>query len=646
MLRNDRLARIVDYFLCHDLRATGADLQKRFGISERTLRSDMGKINADLTPLEAEIRTERGKGYHLIADEAALAELRRQITSAVESKNLDTSEKRVNNLTLTLLYADDYISQDELAQSVYISSNTLAGYIRQIRQLLESHQLELTTKSNYGYLIQGSELNRRSCIFNLLVADEPYDLNPMTFSETERLFVGASVLESTTEAIKRFSFQRGIRFTDYNLHSLLVSVAIAVSRMKLGSYVETTDAPAQKRPNGVDALFTILEEEFPGLTIPPSEQEHIIEQLLKRSSSFFSIDDDEEYARALTTKILDYAKEGYNLDLRDDTETFDGLTRHLQSVISAKRNGVTFENPLLNTIRTNYVLAWEIANTAVKTSLGDEPFLFEDDDIAYIALYIAMGIERKQAKSNVGAKRAIVVFDNGNVEGSFIAAQLETNFSGKLIITGISPANEVSRRDPSTYDFAISTIDLPTLTCPLIKISFPLSKGDLAAIDHFLDAGELSRIDRISGYFDDSLFMRLDVEDKDEAIHVLCAKAQEQGITKEGFEESVFEREERISTAMSETVALPHPLKILCTESKVAVGILEHPVSWRSVQGNESAETRIRLVFLLCLSDDQPEVTTLFDIFVKLISDSELLDRLLETNSAREFLDVLRERLA
>ena len=111
--------------------------------------------------------------------------------------------------------------------------------------------------------------------------------------------------------------------------------------------------------------------------------------------------------------------------------------------------------------------------------------------------------------------------------------------------------------------------------------------------------------------------------------------------TTDGFEESVLEREARVSTAMH-GVALPHPLKFYSTQSKIAVGILKEPVQW-----SEKDKAPVQIVLLMGLADDaKKDIEKLYDTFVAIMHDGALQKLLLHAHSLSQFLHILKQNIS
>ena len=146
-------------------------------------------------------------------------------------------------------------------------------------------------------------------------------------------------------------------------------------------------------------------------------------------------------------------------------------------------------------------------------------------------------------------------------------------------------------------------------------------------------------IDKITQFFDEKLFINTAADSKEEIIHTLCGLLHQENCINDDFEASVLEREQRISTAMDGVVAIPHPLKICSRKSKIAVGVLQRPISW-------SEKDSAQIILLLGLADDaKKDIEKLYDTFVAMTHNAPLQELLFHARSLSEFLNILKQNL-
>ena len=90
---------------------------------------------------------------------------------------------------------------------------------------------------------------------------------------------------------------------------------------------------------------------------------------------------------------------------------------------------------------------------------------------------------------------------------------------------------------------------------------------------------------------------------------------------------------------MDGVVAIPHPLKICSLKSKIAVGVLQHPILW-------SDKDSAQIILLLGLADDaKKDIEKLYDTFVAMTHNAPLQELLFHARSLSEFLNILKQNL-
>lgn len=96
----------------HSTYAPAARLAKTHGITDRTVRSDIARINSVLEDHGAYIDIKRGQGYHLVVQDAQLYEdfIASTRERSAGEPDLSSADDRIRFLLNALLMADDYQS--------------------------------------------------------------------------------------------------------------------------------------------------------------------------------------------------------------------------------------------------------------------------------------------------------------------------------------------------------------------------------------------------------------------------------------------------------------------------------------------------------------------------------------------------------
>lgn len=637
MFQNSRLNEILEYFLTHKEYISSSKLVKHFDISERTLRNDIRLINEELLKYGAQILTKRKEGYYLQTDSPSTFEL---LEKNIRTKkvSLDSVDRRINFLIIKMLYSNDYLSQDALSDEVFVSTNTIINYLKTIRLILSRYKLTLQTKANLGYLIIGDELNKRKCIIELLTSTSQH--SALYFSDEQKALLNHVNLDMVKEIVMDFNQKSNLHFSDYNLKNLILHIALSISRIQTGKMLETYNIPEDKTINSLlDPLITHIEHNFNVQFVAP-EKNYIYSHYISNTKELLNQKHNEDYIHKLVDDILYYTYNSYHIDLRSDMILFKDLGQHLQSILNAKYYHLNQKNPLLNTIKTNYILAYEVTETAVSQAFETEPLSLCEDEIGYIALHVGAAIERYFDSCYMHHKKVIIVYENGYAEGSFLAAKISTLFKDTLEIAGRYPSYELGTVDFSDIDLIISTVSLRQFDrIPVVVVEIPLLRKDVENLAKAITREHVHPIDKINDLFSPSLFVHTSAKSRDEIIHILCSLLQENGCVTEDFESSVLERESRVSTAMDGVVALPHPMTFCSNKSQIAVGILNTPVKWSEKDNAQS-------ILMLALADDRKkDLKNLYDTFVAITYNSQLQNLLLRCQSMDEFLQILKDNI-
>lgn len=637
MFSYSRLNDLLTYFITHQEVVETNKLAKEFNISTRTLRNDIQYMNQTLQPYQLQIIRKRNAGYRLEGEQQQITKILADLATSDEDQ-LDSADRRINHLITKMLYTNQYLSMDDLADEVFVSTNTITNYLKTIRIILQQYQLTLQTRSNWGYRIEGEELNKRQCIIDLITSN--YNHYAFQFSNEQKTLLDHVNLEAIKEIVLTFNREHHVSFSDYNLKNLILHIALSISRLHVSSPITQYEIPyMDSLEELLRPMINLIEEDFQ-LQFTAEEKKYIYSHYISNTAELLNPERDISYIHTLVDHILTFIYESYHFDLRHDLILEKDLSHHLQSILNAKCYSLNKKNPILNTIKKNYILSYEITETAIRQVFLEEPFTLTEDEIGYISLHIGAAIERYFDERQLHRKKAMIVYDSGYAVGNFIKSKLYTLFKDKLEILKIIPANEVPACDFRYIDFIISTVLLPEVNrLPVVVVELPMLRNDIEMITRYITMENIHPIDKITHFFDPELFIHTHADSKEDIIHQLCELHKIKGYATEDFEHSVLEREHRISTVMDGVIATPHPLMMCSTKSKIAVGILDAPVAW-------SDKDSAQIILMMGLADDaKKDIEKLYDIFVFMMHNPPLQQRLLQADSLSVFLNILKEEL-
>lgn len=133
----------------------------------------------------------------------------------------------------------------------------------------------------------------------------------------------------------------------------------------------------------------------------------------------------------------------------------------------------------------------------------------------------------------------------------------------------------------------------------------------------------------------------LEAVDKDEAIAELLELLVRAGRVqdREGILDALYEREAKGSTGIGEGVAIPHARHPEVDGAQVAAGVSKEGIDFEALDDRD-----VKVIFLVVAEEDNPSanVEALAELG-NLVQTPGIYDRLVEANSADEFVKVLGE---
>lgn len=136
---------------------------------------------------------------------------------------------------------------------------------------------------------------------------------------------------------------------------------------------------------------------------------------------------------------------------------------------------------------------------------------------------------------------------------------------------------------------------------------------------------------------DSTILSNLKVQDKEDLLNrmvdVLSKEVDENQL--KDIRESVFEREEVMSTGVGKQLAIPHGKVKSIEKNYASFAILEEPIDYNSIDGEP-----VKMVFLLAGPESKNSThIKLLSRISRLMNSSAFRDALLECNSTKEILE-------
>lgn len=583
------------------------ELCEKLDIAPRTLRNDLTKYKSTFLENGVTLIAKPGVGYYFEIFNQDL--FFKFIQSIVKEETHNQHivpvypEDRVNYIIKLLLSTDAYIKIEDLEEQLFVSRSTLSNDLKEVREKFEYYHLDIENKPNYGMKIIGEEFNKRACISKYYLYTDLYDDAILKKRNKENKEIIKKILYDTITENK-------FKLTDIGFENLVIHIMIALMRIEISTEDTTIESiyknlEDEKEFNIACLLVNKLENVFK-VKFPRKEIYYITIHLLGKKS----LHQNEEalIINQETEELLDYifkqVKQHFQLDFSKDFELFRLLALHFQPMMNRLKYGLYIENPLIDQIRNENQLAFEVSIYVGSIIKKIKKYDVNINEVGYMTLHFALAIERLHEK--LISKNVIVVCASGAGSSQILLYKLKQKFKNHINEVKVAKLYELLDIDQSKYDYIISTVPITFKTqIPVINVQYFLTDEDVNLVNNIFTETE-NEYSFINDYFKDELFFTDIVgSTREEVLKNMCNAIHKVMEIPPNFYKLVMEREQMASTEFGNNVALPHPIKPITDSTFVAIGMLKKPIKWDKQQ--------VKFVFLISVKKDSKESLSLFN---------------------------------
>lgn len=628
---NKRRKKIFDMLKEHQAGLSGEFMSQQLGVSSRTIRSDIKALQEYLVEYDIRIISSPNKGYRFNKFEQLDTAEQNLFQEGVS--NLETAKQRINYILYRLLentFKDIVITQNDLAEEMYISLSTLKMHLNEVKDILKKYDLKIAQYKTKGIKISGEENKLRYCIVDIknIHLENEFFQNLISNINTNLL----------DDIIKKVLSERKLQLTDRSQKKLCMYIAIAIQRSKNNKTVVYPSSLTNKIENTFEynVAKEIVENIYTQLNTDLSCSEvYYITQCLLASKKLIDVSEstNKKHVKNLVNIILKEIYEKLSIDFTNDEYLIDGLTLHLNIALTRIQFQMNIRNELLETIKNDYPLAFQMGVIAGKLVEQYDNIKINENEIGYIALHFGAALSRNGIKENIQAKNIIIVCSSGLGISVLLKAKVEEHFHNRLNVIKVLPGYEVDEKILENVDYVLSTVPLKNVSSDkIIRINRMLQKEDVENIENRIFHKTDTDLIEITTFFNkDNFYIDKDFETKEECINFLADEAIKKDLMDEMSKESIFEREEISSTSIGDLTAIPHPISTDTKKSFISILVLNKPIMW--------GDFLVQVVFLLNIEKSKASLWE--PMFLKLynyIKEKNGINSLLKNKSYDMFL--------
>lgn len=629
---------------------TSKELAAHMGCSDRTIRTYYKTLVEKLDNHSGlDLISKQGYGYKLdILDDDAYADFLEENhinDHHFNYQSVTDINDRYNFLLNKLLFEQNEIYFDDLADELFVSRSTLSSDFKKIREKFKPYHLKIESKANKGVYVMGQERDKRRFIMDYFI-DSGFINTMHSYVDNELLNQRISFEELTIIVLDECR-EGGLKLSDFVIQNLVIHIALAIRRITEGFRIskvsddEVVLRGLAERRVAENILKRVSVST--GIHFPIEEVDYITLHLVSKGHGN-SCHISEVLQEQVRQELIDSIDQ-INPSVKNDFQLIEGLLAHLSTMYIRLQGKVVMENPLTAEIQANYRDMYQLAERVVSNMPTFSPYTLSPNEIAYIALHFMAAKERykEQRKYNV-----LVICATGYGSAQMLKSRIENELGNLVSITDVIGYYEINDEKLKGIDFIVSSIDLSNLmfNIPVFTVSVFLNDEELKDIkqgiahlntsmanveDH---QAELSVKDVFDDYFSEDYFFLMSDATKEDVLKKLAESisVNENDQFEKRLLDMMKQREAMSSIVFGENIAVPHPLKAVGSKHHFAVAIVKNGVKW------DEQYSSIKIIFLMSMSihdnDGLPELTS---AIVDLVDNPKLQEQMLACQSFDEF---------
>lgn len=602
---------------------TAKELAAYSNLSLRTVREEIRGLKNELDEHSVKLISKTNWGYSLEVSESEKQRIYEELTQN-EPPHLDNVEREYLIIQL-LINVNDYMKVQEIAEALFVSESTISKAMMKCHDILANNNLIMEKKPHKGVKISGNEIDKRSMLSVILMKEMDYG-NSMTNPNAYQTANSSDLFYRTKELVSQELERNEIYSPEYQLDSMIGYLLVAQSRVKMNCLIPKKEKnEVFENPLLIEAFRQLLLQQFQ-VEFPGFEIEHLLMRVMLSEKNNMN----QQNIRNIIDKTLRDIDLIFGISVHQNKKLVVAITQHVLPMIDRIITGTTVVNPMISTIRSKHPFSFSIASTFC-SFLGSKLKLFiPEGERAFLVLHFEchfLGFSEKK-------KRALLLCGTGQGTAMLLKQQVELELGEMLEVVDTVSVISLADFHSDMYDLVLSTIPINVpINKPTIYLPLFLNQESLKDI-----ATEVRQVTKgsqefVSYFPEDKIFINRSIGSQMEVFQFLDDKLhQEIQVAPGVLTENLLAREEIVSTALGNCVAMPHPLRLTVDEQFISLITLDQAVKW--------GDQMVKVVFLIMLQKVDG-LEELYKYLSRVFTSKKMVQSLIEAKNPKAAIEIL-----
>lgn len=488
---NRRHREILSIILNTDECITGNELAKLCNVSIRTIRRDMKEINLLLEEYNMKIGSNVKKGYYLNKENKDSLKKNNIIRKVLDYEyiiEIPSLPMDRQIYILSKLTTKEYISVEELAKTLYVSTATINNDITFINKWLKRDlNLSISYSLNNGITLKANEKEKRNIISWIL----SIRTNISTILKFwNYLFEDIEIIEKTKDIYHIVSAEAKkdkYYLAGHSLQIMCYEILVAIIRCNLGFKLNSLEKTNDILMPVMVSISEKVEEEL--LVKLPQIEWLNLQQCFKskqflKGTDIRDIETDE--CISIVDEFLKILNNKFKLDLSANLDNKYKLRLYVASMINRLKYRYCIPNKINEKVTEVYKREFKMATEMAQIIKRELDLNMELIELAYITIHLVSICKLWRYSLNTA-----IVCDYDESIISFIKDKIKNHFGDKINISKNYTYWELVYGDQENFkdiDFIITTSTIADITkIPFIKINPEIESNDINMIAEYLE---------------------------------------------------------------------------------------------------------------------------------------------------------------
>ncbi|HEL2219067.1 TPA: BglG family transcription antiterminator [Streptococcus suis] len=648
---------ILQYLYQHqNVFSTSKVLAEHLSYTDRTIRTYIKKMASEISEGETgfAILSKQGYGYQLrISDEEKYHRFLSE-NQLIFGVDYSDAENRYKQILSKLIFEEECILFDDLADQLFVSRSTLSHDFKHIREQLASYGLSIESKPYKGVYVVGEERQKRHFIMDYFFSEHFYQ-NIHHFLSIDKSLALPLSFEELTIVVLDECRDSQLKLSDYIIQNLVIHLGLAIQRYQKGFTISPVTIDKEKYAEEL-AVATKIARRLshrlePQNRFPEEEVVYIALHLISKTQLEVEKSSDRLLLRQALFEVLGRYDDEYGYQFSHDFSLIEGLLTHLEVLVERLRHNLHIDNPLLDDIKTTYHDIFDLTQSLMAELSVFHSYSLSESEIAYVALHLMASLERQKEKYKLNV---LVICATGYGSAQMLKNRIKNELGQQVSISDVIGYYDLDNQKLQGIDVIMSTIDLSGLVfkVPVITVSVFLTdqevkevKQRLADLRPSLQKPQVvERESNLEKYFDqyfsEQRFLVVESAEKEMLLKQMISQLESEGLGNHQEFYKLIEARESLSTLVfDKDIAVPHPLKPISEKHMISVAVIKNGLYWEKGYG------QVRLVFLVSPSIYTNEgLSTITNRLVDLVDLPEVKKDIINSPDFETFKHVFLQR--